>query len=283
MNMVTRTAKFGRGGSILRSPNPLDNELILARTPAVFADAAHESRSDKYTYIPTVDILDGMRKEGFFPFEVRQGGSRVEGKAAFTKHMIRFRHANALSNIDGLFREIILLNSHDGTSSYQLMSGLFRMVCSNGLIISQGEAKMVKIAHRGDVVGRVIEGAYEIIDDSKDVDSKVNSMQAIELSPTEQEIFARSASLLRFDGEVPVTPSQVLTKRRSDDSGNDLWTVFNRVQENLVNGGLSYIQRDATGRRVAHRRTRPVQAVDGNVKLNQALWTLTAEMQKLKA
>lgn len=276
--------KFGRGGAAFRGKEALSNEIMQHVAPSIFAEDKHESRSDKYTYIPTIKVLDALRNEGFEPFEVRQGGTRIPGKEHFTKHMIRLRHASSMQlQADEVFRELILLNSHDGTSSYQLMSGLFRVVCSNGLIRAQGEAKLLRVPHKGDIVSRVIEGAYEIIDDSKSMDDQVSNFQNVILSPTEQRILASSAAIARFEDVSPVEPDQILRPRRRDDNANDLWSTFNRVQENLVQGGLHYIQCDEQGRRVAHRYTRPVQSVDSNVKLNQALWALASEMQKLKA
>ena len=80
----------------------------------------------RYTYIPTIEVLRGLRKEGFEPFMVAQGGSRVEGKAEFTKHMIRMRHAGQVQTRPEA-NEIILINSHDGASSYQMLAGMFRL------------------------------------------------------------------------------------------------------------------------------------------------------------
>src|SRR3546814_8105435 len=79
-----------------------------------------------------------------------------------TKHMIRLRHANQVN--DSIANEIILLNSHDGTSSYQMLAGAFRFVCSNGLVCGDAVAD-VRIPHKGDITGQVIEGAYEVLDE----------------------------------------------------------------------------------------------------------------------
>lgn len=277
-----RITRFGSGGAIYRGKEALSDDIIRQVAPSVFAETKHESRSDKYTYIPTSQLLAGLRKEGFAPFEVRQGGTKIAGKKEFTKHMVRLRHESSLLAGDELFRELILLNSHDGSSSYQLMSGLFRMVCSNGLIKAQGDAKCIRIPHKGDILHNVIEGAYEIIEDSKNSDEQIKLLQNTILTPQEQNIFAESAGFIRFDLNSPVESRDILRPRRHEDTKSDLWTVFNRVQENLINGGLHYVQRDENGRRIANRYTRPVQAVDGNVKLNQALWSLASKMEQLK-
>lgn len=279
-----RFARFGSGATILRSGNaPLDEVQILRAAPSVFAEAKHTSRSERYTYIPTVEVLRGLAKEGFQPFEVRQGGSRDEEKRGFTKHLIRLRREGQLVVGDS-HREIILLNSHDGTSSYQLMGGLFRLVCSNGLVCADGDAHMIRIPHKGDIVGQVIEAAYTIVDGGAETEHRVSEMRRIELRPAEQEAFAEAAGALRWEeGAAPVQPRQINAPRRSADTGSDLWRTFNRSQENLTRGGLQYAQRDERGRVTARRETRAVNGIDGNTSLNRALWVLAARMQELKA
>lgn len=279
----TRISQFGRGGAILRSKSgALTDAQIRQVAPSVFAEQAHGSRSDKFTYIPTSEVLKGLAKEGFLPYEVRQGGSGDVQKRNFTKHMLRLRREGAVEVGDSL-SELVLVNAHDGTSSYQLMHGLFRMVCSNGLVVADGMATGVRIPHKGDIVSQVIDAAYSVVDDSARVLESVNTMRAIELQPQEQELFAEAAAQLRFDDEkAPVDARQVNRARRMADQGNDLWRTFNRVQENLIQGGLRYVQTNPETRRQALRSTRPVNSIDKNVQLNRALWALASKMQELK-
>jgi Domain of unknown function (DUF932) len=284
MNHATagRIARFGRGATILRANhNALDDAQIINAAPSVFATGAHASRSERYTYIPTADVLRGLRAEGFLPFEVRQGGSRDEVKRGFTKHLMRLRRADAVMFGDSL-PEVVLLNAHDGTSSYQMFHGIFRTLCSNGLIA--GDFDVIRIPHKGNIVGQVIDAAYSVIDNSKTLEGTIGEMRQIDLRPAEQEAFAEAATMLRFDEEsVPaVSPRQINAPHRTADAGNDLWRTFNRVQENLVRGGVSYVHTNSDGIR-SHRSTRPVQSIDGDVKLNRALFTLAAKMAELKS
>ena len=117
--------RFARQSPILRSQSPLSDDQIRAVAPSIFADAPHTSRTERYTYIPTCTVLDSLRKEGFQPFMVTQTRVRDEGRRDFTKHMLRLRHATQIN--DGEANEIIMLNSHDGTSSYQMLAGMFRL------------------------------------------------------------------------------------------------------------------------------------------------------------
>ncbi|MBS7726551.1 DUF932 domain-containing protein, partial [Vibrio cholerae] len=100
---------------------PLSNDEIARVAPSIFAEEAHDSRSDRYLYIPTVKVLDALRAEGFQPFMACQTRVRNTDKREHTKHMIRLRHASNI--MDKEANEIILLNSHDGSSSYQMMAG----------------------------------------------------------------------------------------------------------------------------------------------------------------
>jgi hypothetical protein len=112
-----------RNAQGLRADHPLADDQIRAVAPSIFADAAHSSRSARYTYIPTSDVLAGLRREGFQPFMVCQTRVRNQEKREHTKHMIRMRHAGQIASREA--NEIILLNSHDGTSSFQLLAGMF--------------------------------------------------------------------------------------------------------------------------------------------------------------
>ncbi|EIM01165.1 DUF932 domain-containing protein [Rhodanobacter thiooxydans] len=271
-------SRFASHSPVLRSEYPLSDDQIRAVAPSIYADAPHQSRSQRYAYIPTAAVLAELRKEGFQPFMVTQTRVRADDRRDFTKHMLRLRHASQINGREA--NEIILLNSHDGTSSYQLLAGMFRFVCKNGLVCGDTVAD-VRVRHQGDVAGQVIEGAYEVLHGFDRAQQSRNAMQAIRLDSGEAEVFARAALALKYDDPAkpaPITESQVLAPRRFDDNRPDLWSVFNRTQENLTQGGL--LGRSANGHR---QRTRPVQGIDQSVRLNRALWLLAEGMRQLKA
>jgi hypothetical protein len=262
----------------IRAQSPLSNEQIRSVAPSIFAESAHESRSARYTYIPTIEVLNGLRKEGFYPFMVCQTRVRNDEKREHTKHMIRLRHADQIMGQEA--NEIVLLNSHDGSSSYQMLAGMFRFVCSNGMVCGDTSSD-IRIRHNGDVVGEVIEGAFKVLDGFERVLEEREAMQGVSINVGEQAAFARAALALKYDpmnGAAPVTESQILLPRRHEDRRDDLWTTFNRVQENLIKGGIH--GRNKNGRTAT---TRPVNGIDQSVKLNRALWVLAEEMRRLKA
>ncbi|MXQ26953.1 DUF932 domain-containing protein [Pseudomonas aeruginosa] len=272
-------SRFASRSPVLRSDSPLSDDQIHRVAPSIFAEAPHESRSQRYAYIPTATVLTELRKEGFQPFMVTQTRTRHEDRRDYTKHMIRLRHASQI-NARGEANEIILLNSHDGTSSYQMLAGMFRFVCSNGLVCGDTVAD-VRVPHKGDVAGQVIEGAYQVLHGFDRALESRESMQAITLDEGEAEVFARAALSLKYDDPdkpAPITESQILLPRRFDDRRPDLWSVFNRTQENLTKGGLH--GRSANGRR---QQARPVQGIDSDIRLNRALWLLADGLRQLKA
>lgn len=271
-------SRFASHAPALRSDHPLSDEQIRRVAPSIFADCPHASRSERYRYIPTAAVLTELRAEGFQPFMVAQTRVRHTDRREYTKHMIRLRHASQIHGAEA--DEIILLNSHDGSSSYQMLAGMFRFVCCNGLVCGDIVAD-VRVPHKGDVSGQVIEGAYEVLHGFERVNESRAAMQAITLDEGEAAVFARSALALKYDRTdkpAPITEAQLLTPRRFDDRRPDLWSVFNRTQENLTKGGLA--GRSAHGRR---QHTRPVQGIDQDIRLNRALWLLADGLRALKS
>ena len=273
-------SSFRYGSPMLRANAPLSDDQIRRVAPSIFADGKHESRSERYTYIPTIDVLRGLRNEGFEPFMICQTRVHDQGKREFTKHMLRLRHADQITGEEA--DEIVLLNSHDGTSSYQMLAGAFRFVCQNGMVAGDNIAD-IRVPHKGNIVQNVINGAFDVLDGFALISEQKDGMRAVMLNRDEQYAFARSALALRYDppnaeAPAPVTESQVLAPRRFEDRRDDLWTVFNRVQENLTKGGLH--GRSRAGRSMS---TRPITGIDQNVKLNRALWMLADAMLQMKA
>jgi hypothetical protein len=274
--------RFARNTFVVRGETPLAEDLMRQAAPSIFAEGKHASRSERYSYIPTIEVLRGLRKEGFEPFMVAQSRSRIEGKTDFTKHMIRMRHAGQVSAKPEA-NEIILINSHDGASSYQMLAGVFRFVCCNGLVVGD-VAHDIRIPHKGNIQNDVIEGAFRVLEDFEAVDASTDGMKALDLKPEEQLAFATAALALRYgergEGEppAPITAEQLIEARRSEDLGNSVWTTFQRIQENTLRGGQR--GRSVQGRRL---QTRAVGSIDRNVQLNRALWVLAEEMRKLRS
>lgn len=275
---------FGKSSRNIRSNSPLSDDQIRTVAPSIFADAPHQSRSARYSYIPTSEVLQSLRAEGFQPFAISQGGSRDEEKANFTKHMIRLRHESQIgAQVGNTFREIVLVNSHDGTSSYQLMSGIFRLVCTNGMVCSEGGHDEIRVKHSGDVRGAVIDGCIEILERMPEISERVAEWSNLKLTQPMQAAFAKAAMQLKYDADepAPFDSGKLLTLKRREDAEPTLWNTLNVVQENVIRGGVGYVLRDENGYRKQIRRTREVKGIEQNVRLNKGLWTLAEEMRKI--
>jgi Domain of unknown function (DUF932) len=269
----------------------LTEEQLRRHVPSLFAEAPHDSRSDRYAYIPSIAVMRGLMKEGFQPVAARQSRTRDADRQDFTKHMVRFRRSNAVARAVGdTVPEIVLVNSHDGTSSYNLMAGLFRLVCLNGLVVSAGDIAAIRVQHTGKqdkIVSQVIEGAYTVLEESIRALDAPKNWGRVQLDHRERLVLAEGAHTLRFadaEGNVatPIKPDQLLVPRRHADAPRDLWTTFNVIQENVIRGGLQGTGRDSNGR-PRRSTTRAVNGIDQDVRLNKALWTLAERMAAIKA
>jgi hypothetical protein len=259
----------------------LSDEQIQKVAPSAFAGQAYSKQSDRYVFVPTSAVIDGMRSAGFFPVKAMQSRTRVEGKQNFTKHLIRFRSTDqqAITIGDSLM-ETVLTNSHDGTSAYDLSLGVFRLVCENGMVVGD-VFESIHIRHIGNIIERIISASTEMSKNAPKIAESVERWRTITLEPQEQLLLAEGAHALRFDegsnqAEI-FTPANLLTVRRNADAGSDLWSTFNRIQENATKGG-----RVRTGG-FRSRKIRGVTGIDQNTKLNKALWTLAEKMAELKS
>jgi hypothetical protein len=152
---------------------------------------------------------------------------------------------------------------------------LYRAVCTNGLIVSRAAFPTICVAHRGNVVDEVIAGALEISERFGRLAAQVERMEARQLDKSEQLHFAGRALALKYSdiSESGMAPAQLLTIRRPQDVADDLYTVLNRCQENLLRGGLT--RRAPSGRLT---RTRRVTSIRRDVTLNSQLWDLATEV-----
>jgi hypothetical protein len=262
---------------------PLSMDLIRERTPSVFAIDAHRSRSDRYAFIPTSEVLAKVADAGFLPYSVTQGGCRTEGKRDFTKHMVRLRHVDAQFDARGTVFEIILVNSHDGSTSFIAMGGIFRSVCANGMIASDGLVQSIRMHHKGDIAAQCIDGCIDILDNKDKVQDEIALFDSIELTRNEQQAFALSAMVAKFgDDPKPFTSDKLLEVRRTNDARPSLWNTLNVVQENIIKGGTHYRTPAPNVRRgYANRTSRAVTSIDQSTNLNKALWTLAQSMAGL--
>ena len=259
-NVITCIAQ---GQSKVANPNPPGGTLDM---PAIDTDKM------RFPYFGK-GRSKNLMGAGFVPVAARQARTR-RGSPMHARHVVRLRRRFETVQLRDAVPEIVFLNSHDGTSAYQLRMGVFRVVCLNGLIVSQGAFPAYRVSHRGDVVDEVVSGALEVSERFGSLADQVERMERRSMPNDEQIRFAERALAIRYPetAQSGLQPSQLLTCRRVQDTGDDLWSVFNRVQENLLSGGLS--RRSASGRLT---RTRRITSIRQDVKLNGALWDMARE------
>ena len=253
------------------TPRPVQ----LEKFASLHAVQPSETVSQKYGFIPTSQVIQRLEREGFVPVRVQQARTRLEARQGFQKHLVRFRHRDHTARVGDSIPEIVLLNSHDGSSAYRIMAGVYRLVCANGLIVGKSFSD-ISVRHTKGAAEDILEASFKVIEALPAIQDGIEAMRQTRLEPEERAAFASAALTLRYPDAPPIRAAQLLEPRRGDDRQGDLWTVFNVVQESLVKGGQRV--QDATTR----RRTRKLSGVSEDVRLNRALWTLAEEMKRIK-
>jgi hypothetical protein len=277
LRRTTKETEMTRHFTNLSSARPLTEDQLFSVAPSIFQTEAHESRSLRFKPIPTIEVIRGLANEGFLPFKAGQSIARDPGKRDYTKHMVRFRKVDRQDLVVGdNIMELVLVNGNDGSSAYKLDAGIFRIACLNGMIVKDKDYGSVKVRHSGEAVAKVIEGSYEVLQSAERALAAPQDWGQIQLSDRERHAFARGAAIERWGVNEetnnplsPVGPAMLLQPRRQADTGRDLWSTFNVLQENTTRGGLH--GQTASGRR---HTTRDVNGIDQNVKVNKGLWEM---------
>ena len=259
--------KIGRNRYYVNSDQPL-TENQLAIIPSLAAKTASPSRSKSYSFVSTMSIIQHCQHLGFEPFMACQSNPRTQDRVGYTRHMVRLRQQQS-STDNELANEIILVNSHDGTSSYQMFAGWFRFVCQNGLVAGTSIADH-RLRHMQDLQEVVYNAVLSISNSFGLISEFKEGMLETLLTKKQQLEFIETALYLRYGKKHrPVQASQLNVERRPEDAGDTLWHLLNRVQEHLIVGGVDGIS--VTKR---YTKTRPVSGIETNLVLNRNLWDL---------
>ena len=263
----------------MKNLTPLTKEQIAEQAPQVYTEAPHEAVSSKYTFLPTYQIIDDMEKLGWLVSDAKTMKSKNATQKKYGKHMVKFYNPNIVINDNEgnaeAYPEILITNNHRGWGQFKFEIGVFRLVCSNGLVIKDKDMGTFNLRHFGysfDELKRLVEQAVNAL---PDVVQKINTLSTKVMSQDEMRKFAEMAIKARFGEEKLVDDyeiNQVLQANRPQDEGNTLWVVFNRTQEHLMNGGFTIT---TAGKK--ERKVRKITNMLKDVELNQKLWELTAE------
>jgi len=222
--------------------------------------------SSKYVHVDTNAIIDMMKSEGFYVAEVKKDRPR-KLDPQYTRHMVDFRPHNALKAENGYTPRLLFTNSANGTSGASSMIGVYRFVCSNGLIVGSTYAKE-SVRHLGDPAKNILEQARSLAHKTSRLFSQIEQWQVKQLTRYQQEDLAKAAMALRFGTSDRFSVQDVLQVRRQADDNGSLWGTFNRVQESISQGGLTaYVNRRRT-------TSRQLKSISLDTEFNTKLWSL---------
>lgn len=247
----------------------LDDVSLLHAAPSIFT-SGHSFKRDEHHYnvFKTIDVIDSLRKEGYYPVYARSNGKRSDELIDTRKHMVRFTHRDFIESplaVNDERPEIILTNSYDGSSSFNIMAGLFRKVCANGMMVMQQNVESKKIRHIGHNIDEVIVASLSVANGLDTVMDTVNEMKGIILSEKQRKDLAAEIAEARFEKKNIKTPENLLTLRRYEDSWTpSLYNTFNVIQENMIKGG----------QRVTDRVMRPITNIDTDIDINRQMWNI---------
>ncbi len=258
----------------------LTNSDIQSFAPSVLAEAPSNHLTNRYAFFKTIDVVEGLRAAGWAPVKAQEQIVRVSARQGVQKHMVRFHRRDEIGfpipALGDSRLELILTNSHDGTSAYRLQAGVFRLICLNGMVVSSGDVAAVSIRHSHRTIGEVVDRSAQIAGMSDRIGSKLQAFRARRLTPAEQIAFAKDALELRYDSieDSPVRPEFLLEAKRYQDEGDSLWLTLPKTQENLTRGTRQDRLWALVHNRNRAQGVRKVTGIDANIDLNVGLWSL---------
>jgi hypothetical protein len=254
----------------------LTNEQIKRIAPSVFTATAASSVSQHYTHIPTSVIVDDMKQLGWQVVDAKEVKARKG--VGFQKHLIVFRNPEVVINGtdgDDVFPQILLTNSHDGKNAFTFTAGLFRMVCENGLVISTEQFEDVKMRHLGYTFEELQVKIREMVERLPLTVESMNKMKSIQLNEKQAVEFALKALATRFNEDemkrITVDAKELLKPVRKEDEGSDLWSVFNVIQEKILDGDFNYVAGNRS------RKARRIKNFNQDLKVNKELFAVAAK------
>jgi len=259
----------------LQEAKYLTKKNIMWLAPSVFAEKPSSEVSKHYTHIPTERVIDDMELLGWKPIQATEVKARKNSTKGFQKHLITFRNDEVVINGDDgdtVFPQILMTNSHDGKNAFQFQAGLFRLICSNGLVIADTQFEAVKMRHMGYNFEDLQEMIKEMVEKLPLTVESMNKMKAKEMAEEEILQFAKDAINTRFSEKemkrIQIDLKELTTPVRKEDQGNDLWSVFNVVQEKIITGDFDY----RAGNKA--RKAREIKNFKQDMKINKELFNV---------
>lgn len=249
---------------------PIEFETLRTNVPSIFTTAPSPKLSNKYVFVPTVDILEKFSAEGWDIFSAKQ-----TGRGQYSRHEIRLRNGNVPKVVGDSLFEAVISNSHDGSNILSVKAGLFRLACSNGLTVPTSLSGTITLKHKYFDVSEVRKLTDNFAEMLPMIEGNVKEMMSRIMTDDERHEFARKAMSLRWSEErIPenLSPERLVKPNRNEDVVPNLWNTFNTLQENFVRGGITYST--GTQRRTSVRFLTDIKLINN---INTGLWKMAEE------
>ena len=257
----------------------LSNEQIKEAAPTVFATEPSKDVSKHYTHIPTAQVIEDMSKLGWGVVDAQQVKARKASTKGFQKHLVTFRNPDVVINGgdgDTVFPQVLLTNSHDGKNAFTFTAGLFRLICSNGLVIATETFSDVKMRHMGYTFEDLQVQIKSMVEQLPLTVESMNKMKAVELNKEQMKALAEKSLTTRFTKDqlkvANINLDELINPVRNEDKGNDLWSVFNVIQEKIITGDFSYLSGAKS------RKAREVKNFKQDMDINKKLFAFASEL-----
>jgi hypothetical protein len=269
------SVKLKEARSLRATTEPLTLEQVAKTAPAILSDSRGVNTLSKYETISTHEAINLMAAQGYVITFAAQQKITHPLMAKSAKHLVRMRHESMFSptpKVGESVPEVCFVNAHDGSSKFHVYIGRYRFICTNGLMTGETVGSH-SLRHTGKTLAQQVK---EMLDDIATrtlpiMEAQVHAMRARQLSEKEQVVFASHAIALRWEtGTDAVSTNMVLRARREEDAANDMWSVYNRVQENVMMGGFTAANRN--------RNVQALEQVNSVVRVNRAMWDMAVKL-----
>ena len=287
----------------LKKSQKLSKDELREIAPSIFSIVPSPEVSKKYSHIPTDKLIDDMELLGWNVIDAKEVAARTKGTRGFQKHLVVFRNDDIVINqmpnnivesstsptgyrrtdgtfakknpIDTVFPQILLTNSHDGKNAFTFTAGLFRMICENGLVVSTNEFEKVAIRHMGYDFDELQVQINEMVERLPLTVESMNNMIDTKMTQNSIVKFAKDMLAVRFPEDelrrITIDMDEFITPVRPEDKGDDLWSVFNVIQEKIIEGDFDY----TIGTK--HRKARQIKNFKQDMDLNSKMFDVALE------
>ena len=235
---------------------------LRERVPAIFTKTPSPKVSDRYSFADSEYYL-----QKFIDADWTIHSARQVSKSEYAPHQVILRN-NDIATVGDLLPQLIFTNSHNGIKKMTIDTGIYRLVCSNGLVVPTSITQSLSIKHLdlGDsTTDTIVNSFYEKV---PIIMNNIDRMRNKILTDDEIDNFTYNALQIRFTNAIGININDVVKPLRIEDNSDDLWTVFNVVQEKLIRGGIQLPSK---------RRSRPINNFVNDNNINTKLWELAEQ------